>query len=105
MTDKEWAEKDYSYNTTRKKVLSTLEKMDKELDLMSSISACERRAINTVIDFITCRLELANVTMSKLQANDEQVKTNQWCKFKSEKNCDFCAFHSECEIRWREGDE
>ena len=44
-------------------------------------------------------------SLSKLQANNEQVKTNQWCKFKSEKNCDFCAFHSDCEIRWREGEE
>lgn len=44
-------------------------------------------------------------SMSKLQANGEQVKTNQWCKFKSEKNCDFCAFHSDCEIHWKDGDE
>ena len=43
-------------------------------------------------------------SMSKLQANGEQVKTNQWCKFKSEKNCDFCAFHSDCEIHWKDGE-
>lgn len=28
-----------------------------------------------------------------------------WCKFRSEKNCDFCAFHSDCEIHWKDGDE
>ena len=28
-----------------------------------------------------------------------------WCKFRSEKNCDFCSFHSECDIHWKEGDE
>ena len=27
-----------------------------------------------------------------------------WCKFRSEKNCDFCAFHSDCEIHWKEGE-
>ena len=29
----------------------------------------------------------------------------RWCKFKSEKNCDFCAFHSDCEIHWKSGDK
>ena len=28
-----------------------------------------------------------------------------WCKFRSEKNCDFCAFHSDCEIHWKDGDK
>ena len=27
------------------------------------------------------------------------------CKFRSPKNCDFCAFHSDCEEHWKEGDE
>lgn len=28
-----------------------------------------------------------------------------WCKFRSEKNCDFCAFHSDCDIHWKDGDK
>lgn len=26
------------------------------------------------------------------------------CKFKSAINCDFCAFHSDCEEHWKEGE-
>ena len=31
--------------------------------------------------------------------------SNPWCKFRSEKNCDFCAFHSDCEIHWKDGEQ
>lgn len=31
-------------------------------------------------------------------------KTINRCKFRSQKNCDFCAFHSECDEHWKEGD-
>ena len=41
----------------------------------------------------------------KSPANDGQIKTDQWCKFKSEKNCDFCAFHSDCKIHYGVGDD
>lgn len=71
MTEKEWAEKDYSYNKTRKIVLATFAKMDKELELSSSISSCERRAIESVADFITCRLELAKANYEKMKGGDE----------------------------------
>ena len=72
MTDEGWAEKDYSYNTTRKKVIGTLSKMDKELDLMSSISSAERMSIKMAIDYITCRLELAKVNYERLKEGDEK---------------------------------
>ena len=32
-------------------------------------------------------------------------KTIKRCKFRSQKNCDFCAFHSDCEEHWKEGGE
>ena len=35
----------------------------------------------------------------------EERPHEPWCKFRSEKNCDFCAFHSDCEIHWKDGDK
>ncbi len=64
---------------------------------------CSACTMYTIQRFAFC--PHCGASMSKLQANGEQVKTNQWCKFKSEKNCDFCAFHSDCEIHWKDGEE
>lgn len=35
----------------------------------------------------------------------EKEFKSRTCKFRSPINCDFCAFHSECEEHWKEGDE
>ena len=32
-------------------------------------------------------------------------KNLYWCKFRNKTNCDFCAFHSDCEIHWEGDDE
>lgn len=28
-------------------------------------------------------------------------KNNYWCKFRNKTNCDFCSFHSECDISYK----
>lgn len=37
------------------------------------------------------------------------IKFTDWrsrtCKFRSPTNCNFCAFHSDCDGYWKEGDE
>ncbi|MBR5013477.1 MAG: hypothetical protein IKY16_02600 [Bacteroidales bacterium] len=44
--------------------------MDKELNLQSSISSCERRSIEVAIDYITCRLELAKVNYERMEEGE-----------------------------------
>lgn len=34
----------------------------------------------------------------------EKEFESRTCKFRSPRNCDFCAFHSECEEHWKEGE-
>ena len=46
-------------------------------------------------------LELA-ITLCKQAEKEFKSRT---CKFKSPTNCDFCAFHSDCDEHWKEGDE
>ena len=41
--------------------------------------------------------------IAKCERAEKEFKSRT-CKFRSPINCDFCAFHSECEEHWKEGD-
>lgn len=42
--------------------------------------------------------------IAKCEQAEKEFKIRT-CKFRSPNNCDFCAFHSECDEHWKEGDE
>lgn len=42
--------------------------------------------------------------IAKCEKAEKDFKSRT-CKFRSPKNCDFCAFHSECEEHWKEGED
>lgn len=46
--------------------------------------------------------ELENA-IAKCEKAEEDFK-KRTCKFRSPNNCDFCAFHSDCDEHWREGE-
>ena len=61
------------------------------------------KELNSKTEYKAKVKELENA-IAKCEKAEEEFK-KRTCKFKSPTNCDFCAFHSECEEHWREGDE
>lgn len=45
--------------------------------------------------FRTVKIEAISMT--------DRDTSKHWCRFRSEQNCDYCAFHSECEIKFETG--
>lgn len=41
--------------------------------------------------------------ITKCEQAEKEFKSRT-CKFRSQMNCDFCSFHSDCEEHWKEGD-
>ena len=42
--------------------------------------------------------------ISKCEKAEEDFK-KRTCKFRSQTNCNFCSFHSDCSEHWEEGEE
>lgn len=41
--------------------------------------------------------------IAKCEKAEKEFKSRT-CKFRSPTNCDFCAFHSDCDEHWKEGE-
>lgn len=98
----------------------TIEEAKKNLEIVLD-SAENRCARNIVIPELEEALKIAIGFMEALEeykakvneledaiARCEQAEkefNSRTCKFRSPINCDFCAFYSDCEEHWKEGDE
>lgn len=68
-----------------------------------------REALVLAIESLKERPQLISKTKELEDAIDkceraEKEFKRRTCKFRSPNNCDFCAFHSECVERWKEGE-
>lgn len=72
MTEKEWAKMDYDYNKTRKKLISALKKLDRELQLSSTITGAEHDAFWCLIFHIKSRYDYASLNWEIVQKEGDE---------------------------------
>lgn len=70
----------------------------------ADMSANDRQVTGKLDSEYKAKVKELEDAIAKCEQAEKEFK-RRTCKFRSQINCDFCAFHSECEEHWKEGEK
>lgn len=69
----------------------------------ASMQANDRQVTGKLNSEIEAKVKELEDAITRCERAEKEF-ASRTCKFRSPRNCDFCAFHSDCDEHWKEGE-